>query len=78
MSLSSILHEYSDESDDAVDGICHAFHECGKCTAVVAEVLNETSTLKNPEQPVMEVPNGAIEFKHVDFAYNSKTVRLRY
>ena len=35
----------------------------------VAEVLNETSTLKNPEQPVMEVPNGAIEFKHVDFAY---------
>ena len=28
----------------------------------VAEVLNETSTLKNPEQPVMEVPNGAIEF----------------
>ena len=27
----------------------------------VAEVLNETSTLKNPEQPVMEVPNGAME-----------------
>ena len=35
----------------------------------VAEVLNETSTLENPEHPVMEVPNGAIEFKHVDFAY---------
>ena len=35
----------------------------------VAEVLNETSDLKNPEQPVMDVPDGSIVFDHVDFAY---------
>ena len=35
----------------------------------VAEVLNETSNLKNPEHPVMEVPDGRIVFDHVDFAY---------
>ena len=35
----------------------------------VAEVLNETSNLKNPEHPVMEAPDGRIVFDHVDFAY---------
>lgn len=35
----------------------------------VSEVLNETSDLKNPEQPVMDVPDGSIVFDHVDFAY---------
>lgn len=35
----------------------------------VAEVLNETSDLKNPEHPVMDVPDGRIVFEHVDFAY---------
>jgi ATP-binding cassette subfamily B protein len=37
----------------------------------IAEVLQEKSTLTNPEKPVMEVPNGSITFKHVDFAYNT-------
>ena len=37
----------------------------------VAEVLTESSTLKNPEHPVEEVENGSIEFKHVDFAYKA-------
>lgn len=36
----------------------------------IAEVLSETSTLKNPDHPVMEVSDGSVEFKHVDFAYN--------
>ncbi len=38
---SCILYEYSDESDDAFHGICHDFHEYGKCRRI-AEVLNET------------------------------------
>ncbi|MDY2812439.1 MAG: ABC transporter ATP-binding protein [Dorea sp.] len=35
----------------------------------ISEVLNETCDLQNPEHPVMEVPDGSIEFKNVDFAY---------
>lgn len=35
----------------------------------VAEVLNEKATIVNPENPVMEVPNGDIDFDHVNFAY---------
>jgi ATP-binding cassette subfamily B protein len=38
----------------------------------IAEVLEEKSDLSNPENPVMEVKDGSIVFKHVDFAY-SKT-----
>lgn len=36
----------------------------------IAEVLNETSTLANPAHPVMEVADGSVEFKNVDFAYH--------
>lgn len=36
----------------------------------IAEVLNETSSLSNPKHPIMEVPDGRITFKHVDFAYS--------
>ncbi|MCD8190885.1 MAG: ABC transporter ATP-binding protein/permease [Clostridiales bacterium] len=35
----------------------------------ICEVLEEEPTLSNPEQPVMEVPDGSIDFNHVDFAY---------
>ncbi len=35
----------------------------------VCEVLDEKSTLKNPENPVMEVRNGSVCFKNVSFAY---------
>lgn len=35
----------------------------------ISEVLRETSDLQNPERPVMDVPDGSIEFRHVDFAY---------
>ena len=35
----------------------------------ISEVLKETSDIKNPEEPVCEVPDGSIEFRHVDFAY---------
>lgn len=35
----------------------------------ICEVLEEEPTLTNPENPVMEVPDGSIAFDHVDFAY---------
>ena len=35
----------------------------------VCEVLNETSDLANPVNPVHEVANGSISFSHVDFSY---------
>lgn len=39
----------------------------------IAEVINETSSLSNPEHPVTEVPDGRIAFEHVDFAYHAKS-----
>ncbi len=35
----------------------------------ISEVLNECSDIRNPDEPVMEVTDGSIEFRHVDFAY---------
>lgn len=37
----------------------------------IAEVLTEESTLKNPENPVYEVPSGEICFRNVSFKYNA-------
>ena len=36
----------------------------------IMEVLDEESTIKNPEQPVMEVADGSIDFENVDFRYS--------
>jgi ATP-binding cassette subfamily B protein len=36
----------------------------------IAEVLNEESSLTNPEHPIFEVANGDITFDHVDFSYH--------
>ena len=41
----------------------------------VAEVLNEKSTLTNPEEPVYEVPDGSVEFRDVSFKYSEKAER---
>ena len=35
----------------------------------IVEVINEKSDLINPENPVMEVPDGRITFEDVDFSY---------
>ena len=37
----------------------------------ICEVLNEESTLHNPENPVYEVTDGSIKFDHVTFRYSS-------
>lgn len=36
----------------------------------IVEVLKTESDLKNPENPIFEVPNGSVEFKNVSFKYN--------
>lgn len=42
----------------------------------IAEVLNETSSLSNPQHPVTEVPDGRIVFEHVDFAYSKDSEEM--
>ena len=39
----------------------------------IAEVLNEKSDLTNPENPVMEVKDGSIDFENVIFRYNKES-----
>lgn len=41
----------------------------------ISEVLNEKSTLTNPENPIYEVKDGSIEFKNVSFKYNAHAER---
>ncbi len=36
----------------------------------ISEVLNEQSTLHNPKDPLYDVPDGSISFKHVTFRYS--------
>ncbi|EOS80875.1 ATP-binding cassette, subfamily B, bacterial [Dorea sp. 5-2] len=35
----------------------------------ISEVLRESSDIENPKEPVYEVADGSIEFRHVDFVY---------
>ena len=39
----------------------------------ITEVLEEEPDIVNPEKPVMEVPNGSVDFDHVDFSYKTGT-----
>ena len=41
----------------------------------VSGVLNETSTLHNPEKPVYEVRDGSVDFDGVTFSYSEKSER---
>ena len=36
----------------------------------IAEVINEKSTLTNPENPDFDIPDGSVVFEHVSFSYN--------
>lgn len=42
----------------------------------ICEVLNEKSDITNPENPVMEIADGSIDFDHVSFAYKHKSDKL--
>ena len=37
----------------------------------VAEVLRETSDIKNPQEPIYEVADGSVEFRNVSFTYKA-------
>ena len=41
----------------------------------IVEILNEESTLYNPENPIFEVKNGSIDFNNVSFKYSEKAKR---
>ena len=41
----------------------------------ITEVLDEKSTITNPENPVFTVENGSVEFKNVSFKYSEKAKR---
>lgn len=41
----------------------------------IVEVLEEEGTIKNPENPVMQVKDGSISFENVSFAYSSTAER---
>lgn len=40
----------------------------------IGEVLCEETSIKNPEDPIMEVADGSIEFQNVDFAYKTDSI----
>ncbi len=42
----------------------------------IVEVLQEESTLHNPEQPVTEVKDGSIDFDNVSFKYSKRADRM--
>lgn len=42
----------------------------------IGEVINEKSDITNPENPVMEIADGSIDFEHVSFAYKHKSDKL--
>ena len=39
----------------------------------ICQVLDEEPDLKNPSHPVMDLADGSVEFRHVDFAYRKGT-----
>ncbi|HHV50719.1 MAG TPA: ABC transporter ATP-binding protein [Clostridiales bacterium] len=48
----------------------------GESAKRIVEVLEEISTLANPENPVYEVRDGSIEFENVSFKYSQKAERM--
>ena len=42
----------------------------------IVEILNETSDLQNPENPIFEVKDGSISFKNVSFSYSGDKKKL--
>ena len=43
----------------------------------IAEVLDEETTLNNPENPVYEIKDGSIDFTDVSFKYSKKAPSIR-
>jgi len=47
----------------------------GESMRRIVEVLQEESSLRNPESPVTKVADGSIDFNHVNFKYSAKAKR---
>ncbi len=47
----------------------------GESMKRILEVLDEKSTLSNPDNPITEVANGSIDFNNVNFKYSAKAKR---
>jgi ATP-binding cassette subfamily B protein len=45
------------------------------CAKRISEVLNEESSIQNPDKPITEVKDGSIEFTNVSFKYSEKAER---
>lgn len=41
-----------------------------ECAKRIAEVLMEEPSIKNPENPIMEIEDGSVDFENVDFKYS--------
>lgn len=48
----------------------------GESAKRIVEVINEESTLSNPENPIYEVKDGSISFENVSFKYSEKAERM--
>ncbi|MBM7685656.1 ATP-binding cassette subfamily B protein [Defluviitalea raffinosedens] len=48
----------------------------GESAKRIVEVLNEKSTLSNPENPVYTVKDGSIDFENVSFKYSEKAEKM--
>ena len=48
----------------------------GESAERIVEVLTEESSLQNPENPVMTVKDGSIDFENVSFKYSQKAERM--
>lgn len=46
-----------------------------ECAKRICEVLNEETTIKNPENPEYDVKNGDIDFENVSFKYSERAER---
>ncbi len=38
----------------------------------ISEVLNEKTSMENPKDPILEVKDGSIEFRNVNFSYKQQ------
>ena len=48
----------------------------GECAKRICEILNEESTIVNPENPITEIKNGDIDFDGVNFKYAQRAEKF--
>lgn len=56
--------------------VCVMITMASESAARIVEVLQEESTIHNPENPVFEVKDGSVEFENVNFKYSDKAEKM--